>query len=489
MPETPQPVPVVIPAEAYSDQIPFKSRLIRWAIVLLAALAVLLVPVPTGITKQSWHLLAIFVATIVGSIVRPVPGGAMVLLGVAALALTGTMPVEGALRGYGDPIVWLVLAAFFMSRGMIKTGLGRRIAFLFIRAIGRHSLGLGYALVSTDMLLAMVIPSNGARAGGIIFPVAKSLAEAYDSRPGETAGRLGAFLMTLIYQCDVIICAMFLTGQASNVLIAKFAQQVTGIQLTYAGWALAAVVPGLVSLVVVPLVLYRIFPPEIKHTPAAAEFAADELKQLGRMKSGEKLMLLVFAMVASLWMTSALHGINYAAVALLGICVLLLFGVLNWHDVISERGAWDVFIWYGGLVRMAEALGETGITKRFAETAASFTVGWRWWAALAVLLLVYFYAHYGFASITAHATAMYTPFLVVILAAGAPPYLAVLSLAYFSNLDASLTHFGTTPAPIYFGAGYVKQRVWWKLGLITSFMTIAIWVILGFTWWKVLKLW
>jgi DASS family divalent anion:Na+ symporter len=489
LPETPQPVPVVIPAEAYSDQIPFKSRLIRWAIVLLAGLAVLLVPVPTGITNQSWHLLAIFVATIVGSIVRPVPGGAMVLLGVAALALTGTMPVEGALRGYGDPIVWLVLAAFFMSRGMIKTGLGRRIAFLFIRTIGRHSLGLGYALVSTDMLLAMVIPSNGARAGGIIFPVAKSLAEAYDSRPGETAGRLGAFLMTLIYQCDVIICAMFLTGQASNVLIAKFAQQVTGIQLTYAGWALAAVVPGLVSLLVVPLVLYRIFPPEIKHTPAAAEFAADELKQLGRMKSGEKLMLLVFAMVASLWMTSALHGINYAAVALLGICVLLLFGVLNWHDVISERGAWDVFIWYGGLVRMAEALGETGITKRFAETAASFTVGWRWWAALAVLLLVYFYAHYGFASITAHATAMYTPFLVVILAAGAPRYLAVLSLAYFSNLDASLTHFGTTPAPIYFGAGYVKQRIWWKLGLITSFMTIGIWVILGFTWWKVLKLW
>jgi divalent anion:Na+ symporter, DASS family len=479
----------VIPPEVNSDQIPFKSRLIRWGIVLLAGLCVLLIPVPDGITKQSWHLLAIFIATIVGSIVRPVPGGAMVLLGVAALALTGTLPVESALKGYGDPIVWLVLAAFFMSRGMIKTGLGRRIAFLFIRAIGRHSLGLGYALVSTDMLLAMVIPSNGARAGGIIFPVAKSLAEAYDSRPGETAGRLGAFLMTLIYQCDVIVCAMFLTGQASNVLIAKFAQQVTGINLTYAGWALAAVIPGLISLVVVPFVLYRIFPPEIKHTPAAAEFAANELKQLGGMKSGEKLMLLVFALVASLWMTSALHGINYAAVALLGICVLLVFGVLNWQDVISERGAWDVFIWYGGLVRMAEALGETGITKRFAETAAGFTTGWKWWAALAVLLLVYFYAHYGFASITAHATAMYTPFLVVILAAGAPPYLAVLSLAYFSNLDASLTHYGTTPAPIYFGAGYVKQRTWWKLGLITSFMTIAIWVIFGFTWWKILKLW
>jgi len=457
--------------------------------VLVVWAAIWFIPPPSGITPKSWHLLAIFVATITGSIVRPVPGGAMVLLGIAALALTGTLPTEEALAGYGDPIVWLVLAAFFMSRGMIKTGLGRRIALTFIRAIGRHSLGLGYALVSTDMLLAMFIPSNGARAGGIIFPVAKSLAEAYDSRPGETANRLGAFLMTLIYQCDVIVCAMFLTGQASNVLIAKFAQQVTGIELTYARWALAGAVPGLISLAVVPLVLYRVFPPEIRHTPAAAQFAADELKRMGPTKSGEKLMLIVFALVASLWMTTALHGINYAAVALLGICVLLLSGVLNWQDVISERGAWDVFIWYGGLIRMAEALGETGITKRFAEAAASFTVGWKWWLALGLLLLIYFYAHYGFASITAHATAMYVPFLVVILAAGAPPYLAVLSLAYFSNLDASLTHFGTTPAPIYFGAGYVKQRTWWTLGLLVSLITIPIWVIFGFTWWKLLKLW
>jgi DASS family divalent anion:Na+ symporter len=138
---------------------------------------------------------------------------------------------------------------------------------------------------------------------------------------------------------------------------------------------------------------------------------------------------------------------------------------------------------------MAEALGETGITKRFAESAANFTTGWKWGAALAVLLLIYFYAHYGFASITAHATAMYTPFLLVILAAGAPPYLALLSLAYFSNLSASLTHYGTTPAPIYFGAGYVKQRTWWKLGFIASMLTIPIWVVLGFTWWKILKLW
>ncbi|HEX8706633.1 MAG TPA: DASS family sodium-coupled anion symporter [Pyrinomonadaceae bacterium] len=475
-----------------------RSKLFKWAIVAAVASTVALIPVPDGITPQSWRLLAIFLATITGSILRPVPGGAMVLIGVSALALTGAMPVERALAGYADPIVWLVLAAFFISRGMIKTGLGRRIALLFIRTIGHHSLGLGYALVSTDMLLASVVPSNGARSGGIIFPIAKSLAEAYDSEPGPTTRRLGAFLMVLLYQCDVIICAMFLTGQASNILIARFANQLTGINLGYSRWLLGAIVPGLISLAIVPLLFYRLFPPEIKRTPAAAEFAADELRRMGPMSWRERLMLAVFGLTALLWMTGdklqwltggRLPSLHYAVVALMGICVLLLSGVLEWEDVLAERGAWDVFIWYGGLVRMAEALGETGITKRFAEASASFTVGWTWWAALGALLLIYFYAHYGFASITAHATAMYPPFLVVILAAGAPPALAILSLAYFSNLNASLTHYGTTPAPIWFGAGYVKQRTWWWLGLVVSVPNILIWTGVGFLWWKILGWW
>jgi len=487
--DEPSPPAAEISEPKRTDKAELRSQLIRWLIVFAIAGGILLAPVPAGITVQSWRLLAVFAATIAGSIVRPVPGPAMVLIGVSALAIFQILPIEQALGGYADPIVWMVLAAFFISRGMMKTGLGRRIAFIFIKAIGRHSLGLTYALASTDALLATVIPSTGARSGGIVFPIAKSLAEAYESHPGVTARRLGAFLMTSVYQCDVIVCAMFLTGQASNPLIAKLARDLTGIEITYARWIIASIIPALASLILVPLVIYKIYPPEIKHTPAASEFASKELRSMGRMKWPEWVMLFVFGLVALLWMTSRFHSIHYAAVALLGICVLLLAGVLNWDDLVDERGAWGVFIWYGGLIKMAEALSQTGITKRFADSAASFTVGWKWWIALAVLLLLYFYAHYGFASITAHATAMYTPFLVVILAAGTPPYLAALSLAYFSNLGASLTHYGTTPAPIYFGADYLKQRTWWWVGLITSFVTIIVWTLLGFTWWKVLRLW
>ena len=465
------------------------APLLKWGAVLVVLVGILLAPHPANITEPSWQLFAIFAATIVGLIVRPIASGAVVLLGVVAVALTGILPPAEALRGYADPIVWLVLCAFFMSRAVLKTGLGRRIAYIFIRALGKRSIGLAYALVSTDTLLASIIPSNAARAGGVVFPVARSLAEAYDSTPGPTARRLGAYLMVAVYQCDVIACSMWITGQASNVLIARFAQETSGIEITYLKWILGAVVPGVVALLIVPWLLFRLFPPEIKHTPHATELARAELAKMGPMSRHESLTLVVFLLVALMWATTAWHGINSALVALVGFSALLLLQVLDWDDVLSERNAWDVYIWYGGLVRMAEALSETGVTKAFAEATAGFTAGWAWPAALAALLLVYFYAHYGFASITAHATAMFVPFLVVIMGAGAPPHLAVLLLAYFSNLCAALTHYGTTPAPIYFGARYTTQRAWWKLGFVVSLVTMAIYSTLGVAWWKLLGWW
>jgi divalent anion:Na+ symporter, DASS family len=501
--------PEATPATAPPPRAELRSLLFKWTITILAGVIIYLLPTPTGITDQSWRLLAIFLATIVGSIVRPVPGGAMVLIGIAVVALTRSMPLSDAvtstvtdpktletlrlkatLAGYADPVVWLVLAAFFIARGMIKTGLGRRIALLFIRAFGHRSLGLGFSLVGTDFLLATVIPSNGARCGGITFPITKSLAEEYDSRPGPTANRLGAFLMTFVYQCEVIICATFLTGQAGNLIIQRLARQQTGFDLNYTQWMLGGIVPGVISIIVTGTLLYHLNKPEVTRTPGAADFARRELTKMGRTSGAEKLMLGVFALVGLLWgTTNRLHTIDYAVVALVGICVLLISGVLDWADLVSERDAWDVFIWYGGMVRLAEALGETGITKRFAEVASGFTAGWRWWAALAVLALLYFYAHYAFASISAHALAMYLPFLIVVIAAGAPSILAVALLAYFSNLSAGLTHYGTTPGPIYFGAGYVTQQRWWKLGLLASVPNILIWTVVGLVWWKFLGWW
>jgi DASS family divalent anion:Na+ symporter len=463
---------------------------VKWLAVVGCGALIAAIPPPETVTRQSWTLLAIFIATIVGSIVQPLRGSAMVLIGVIATVVFGALKPTEALAGYSEPVVWLVLAAFFLSCGMIKTGLGRRIALVFVRLMGRRTIGLGYALIATDFVLASMIPSNGARSGGVILPIAQSVAGEYKSHPDDgTAGRLGTYLMNLLYQCDVIICAIFITGQAANFIIANTVFEKTGIRLTYLGWLTAAIVPGLISLAVVPLVIYRFFPPEIKETPEAPEFAAAELKKIGPMSSREKIMLLVLIGVVALWITKDLHSIDAGIVALSGICVLLAARVLDWGDLMGERNAWSVFIWYGGLVNMAAALGNTKITTIFADKMAALTGGMSWGWALAFLLLIYFYTHYFFASITAHVLAMLIPFLAATIAVGAPVGLAVLTLAYFSNLNASLTHYGTTPAPVYFGTGYVKQGNWWTIGFIVSIINIAIWSTVGVGWWKLLGWW
>lgn len=467
-----------------------QKKWVKWLIVLAVGVGIAVIPPPEGVPREAWTLLAIFIATIVGSIVQPLTGAAMVLLGVVAVALFRAVTIEKALSGYADKFVWLVLAAFFISRAMIKTGLGQRIALLFVRTMGRKTLGLGYALVFTDFILASFIPSTGARSGGIILPIARSVTETYDSRPEDgTEGRLGTFLMSMLYQCEVILCATFLTGQASNVIIAGFAAQHAGVDLNYSIWFLSALVPALVSLIVIPQMIYRLYPPEIKETPDAVRFAHEELKKLGPFDRYEKILLVVFLVVVVLWITAKLHGIDSTVIALVGISSLLVTGVLSWRDLIDETHAWEVFIWYGGLVMMATALGETAIPKLFAASVAQITDGWSWPLALAILALVFFYAHYAFASITAHVTAMFIPFLAVTVAVGAPAGLTVLLLTYFANLSAGLTHYGTTPAPIYFGLGYVTQKRWWTIGLIASLLNILIWSTIGLAWWKILGWW
>ena len=464
---------------------------IRWLVTIGIGLLIAALPHPEGISRAGWLLFAIFIATIVGSIVQPLTGSAMVLLGVVATVFFGALKPTDALKGYAEPVVWLVLAAFFLSVGMIKTGLGRRIALLFVRAIGRKTIGLGYALVGTDFLLASMIPSNAARNGGVILPIAQGVCETYDSRPDDgTAGRLGTYLMNLLYQCDVIICATFITGQASNLIIADLIAKNTELTISFPGWFSAAIVPSLVSLVVVPFTIFRLATPEVKETPAATEFAQVELDKLGPMSGKEKLMLVVLIAVVFFWTSKDyLHTVDTAFVALAGIAFLLLFRVVEWTDLMGEKNAWSVFIWYGGLVNMATELSKTGLTTIFAESMGAFTGGMGWLAALTILALVYFYTHYFFASITGHVLAMFVPFLAVTITAGTPAGLAVLVLAYFSNLNAGLTHYGTTPAPIYFGTGFVSQKQWWKIGFIAAAINIVIWSTVGPVWWKLLGWW
>lgn len=458
------------------------------ALVLLYIVLAHLIPAPATITPQGWRQTAIFITVIAGMVTEPLPASALVLMGLTGMAANG-IPMREVLGGFAQPSVWLVIIAMLIAKVMLDCGLARRIALLFVRAVGRTSLGVAYALQMTDVTLASGVPSITARSAGMVLPIARSIAELFDSRPGPTANRLGAFLIAAMYQGSAVACAMFLTGQASNLLGADLALKLTNVEVTWASWFVAAIVPGLLSCAVVPWIAYRILKPEVTSTPEAPLFASGELKKMGPLSRDEWVTLLVFGGVGLMWITSAWHRLDVTFVAMVGIGVLLASGTLTWHAAAGERSAWDVFVWYGGMLQMGDLLNRTGSTRVLAENVAGLFVGIPWVVVLVAILIIYFYAHYFFASITAHMLAMFPPFVAVLIGIGVPPQLAVYSLLCTANLTAGLTHYGTTTGPILFGVGYVSRGDWWKVGFFTSVANIVIWLTAGAAWWKWLGFW
>lgn len=457
-----------------------------FALTVLIGIVIWFSPAPVGVQKDAWHLFAIFVATVVGVILKPIPMGSIAIVVLTLSIITNTLTMSEAFSGFSNEIVWLVVFAFFISRGFISTGLGSRVAYKIMSLFGKNSLGLGYGLVLTDLILAPTIPSVTARVGGVVYPILKSVADIFTGK--STDPKMGAFLTQATFQGSMITSAMFLTSMAGNPLVAELARN-HGIEITWASWAIAAVVPGLLSLIAVPYVLFCLAPPTIRQTPHAKQMAEERLKNLGPMKEKEWIMLGAFILLIILWVIGPSIGIKATVTAMVGLAVLLLTGIIRWREVLEEQGAWDTFIWFATLITLASYLNKFGFTEWFSQYVVYHVGGLEWVYGFIIISLIYFYSHYFFASCVAHIGAMYAPLLIVAIALGTPPELAALTLGFFSSLMGALTNYGSGQAPILFGAGYMTTGQWWKMCFISSLVNIGIWMILGGLWWKILGLW
>ncbi|WP_303104371.1 anion permease [uncultured Mitsuokella sp.] len=458
--------------------------------VILLGAVIWFLPHPDAITPIAWHLFAVFAATIAGFILQPLPIGAVAFIGVSVAALLGVVSVKVAISGYGNSTIWLIVCAFLLARAFIKSGLGSRIAYLIIKAIGKSSLTLGYAITLSDFVISPATPSSTARAGGIIYPIIRSLSTALHSEPDDgTARKFGAYIMQIEYQANAITCAMFMTAMAGNPMAVELAAKTIGVEITWSAWAMAAIVPGLISLLLMPYLLYKLYPPEIHEMPHAKQMAVEALEKMGPMSWMEKIVLAVFVGSLALWATSSLTHMNATGVGMLAVTVLLLTNVLTWQDVLQEKGAWNTMFWMGSLIALAGALSSSGFIKVVADMAGAAiqSAGMSWLMAFIILVLIYVYSHYAFASVSAHIGAMYAAFLAV--AVGTPPLLAAISFAALSNIMIPLTHYGGGAAPILYGAGYVPQGTWWKLGFIIVTVNLVIWLGIGSLWWHVIGLW
>lgn len=469
----------------HEPSVHFKPLLICLAVGALLWIA----PHPDGMSSQGWHALILFMTTIVALITKPLPMGAVAILALVIGILTNVFTTRQAFNGFSSEVVWLVVFALFIAKGFNVTGLGKRIAYFFTALLGKRTLGLSYGLMATDLILAPAIPSVTGRSAGIVYPILQGIANSYKSYPHtDSARKVGAFLIVTAFQVTVITSTMFMTAMAANPILASLSGQ-ADIDISWGMWAIGAIVPGIVSLITIPLFIYWIYPPEIKETPHAREEALNQLKLMGGIKRREWIMAFTVVVLLVLWIFGKQLGIAAVVAAMVGLSILLVTNVLEWKSLVKIDTAWETFVWFCVLIMMAGTLKEYGVLSWFTQNVQTHFVGLHWTVAFPILALIYFYTHYFFASSTAHVSAMYPAFLGLALIIGTPPMLAALILIYFSNLFGGLTHYSLAPAPLLYGVGYVSIKDWWKIGFLTSVINIAIWSTVGLAWWKFLGYW
>ncbi|KAL5149634.1 Dicarboxylate transporter 2.1, chloroplastic [Glycine soja] len=199
----------------------------------------------------------------------------------------------------------------------------------------------------------------------------------------------------------------------------------------------AASLPAIVCLLLMPLILYKLYPPEIKDTPEAPALAAKKLESMGLVIKNEWIMVGTMLLAVSLW----IFGIASAVAAMIGLSILLLLGVLDWNNCWNEKSAWDTLAWFAILVGMASQLTNLGYVSWMSDCVAnnlrSFSLSWP--ASVAVLQAAYFFIHYLFASQTGHVGALYSAVLAMHKAGGVPGILAALALGYNTNLFGAIT--------------------------------------------------
>ncbi|WP_334321158.1 DASS family sodium-coupled anion symporter [Gilliamella apicola] len=481
-----------------------KKPPVKWLpFIIIAAISAILwlfVLPPDGISIEGWRTSIIFVATIACIVAEIMPIGAIGLLAITIFAVlrpsgatSATESIKIALSELNSTLIWLIVIAFMIARGFIKTGLSKRIAYYLVKILGRNTLGLAYGLSVTDIALAPAIPSTTARAGGVIYPIAEALAINFNSNPkDDSRNRIGTFLMLTISHINDITSAMFLTAFTGNLLAAKLVTSSLGITLGWGQWFIAAIAPCLASFIIIPVVIYFLTNPELKKTPEAPKLATEELKKMGPVTGKEIIMGSTVILLLVFWIFGNKLDIDSTTTAFIGLTLLILTGVLSWDDIKGEKAAWDTLIWFAALLMMAGQVNKLGVTKWLGNTIGNAIEGHlgesSWVLVIIILCTVYVYLHYFFASGNAHIAALFPVFLSVAIALGVPQMIAIFALVICTNYFGSITQFANARNPLLFAEGFVPVKTWWKVGFVCSVVNLIIVFTIGLLWWKMIGL-
>ena len=313
-----------------------------------------LVPVPAGLNANQWHYFAIFAAVIAGLILESMPVGAVGLIGLTVAGVSGYVEhdpnksLRWMLGGFSESTVWLIVGAFVFSIGYRKSGLGRRLALMLVRGLGRRTSGLGYAVALSDLVLAPATPSNTARCGGTIYPIVSNIPRIYGSEPGPDR-RQDRHLCDVDGVCDDGGDELAVPDRAGaeRARRSRIAKKIVNVEVGWSQWFIGFAPLGIPLLMLVPLLSYFVCRPEVKESPEIVEWSAGELAAMGPVSRNEWIMAVLVLLAMFFWICGSnptislpLLGSNFinpTMVVFVVISLMLLTGVIDFDDIVARK--------------------------------------------------------------------------------------------------------------------------------------------------------
>src|SRR3954468_16819132 len=471
------------PAVQVESPAPRLSRglLVKRALPFVLALGIAFSPVPAGLTAPAWHLFAVFVSAITAVLIGAFPLLTSTTIAVAAVVITGTISPAKAFAGFANTSVLLVVVAFLVAQAVVKSGLGQRISLFMVSLFGRSSLGLAYSIILTDAAIAPAFPSNTAR-GGVLYPIVLSVAQGSGSHPDDEKGRrLGGYLMFCAMASLAVSSALWMTATSANPIAIQVAQEY-GINVGFGKWLIASSVPALITILALPWLISRFFPPGVGATPEAPAAARKALKQLGGLSREEWITAIAFVLMVVGWICADKFKLNVTSIAFAGLGVLLMSGVLTASDIATQGDTLATFLWLAVLFALSGELNELGFMGYVGQHLASYMGGLSWPVTYVALILIYVAIHYMFVSQSSQVLALLGVFLDVGIRGGVPPTVMAFSLFFASSYFSVITPQGGSQNVIFVGSGYLTQRQHYRLGALTTLFFLVVFLTVGTGW-------
>lgn len=468
--------------------------------VVIIGLTMSFFPVPDGLTQDAWIFFSLFICVLIGLIIEPLPTAYIALLGVVIACIlkigppvntsgdvTSSEAIAWGLSGFSNTTVWLIVIAYNFALGYEKTGLGKRISLALVTKMGKSTLGLGYAIGLADLILAPFMPSNTARSGGTIFPIVKNIPILYGSSQEKDPRKIGAYISWVALASTCVTSSMFFTALAPNVLASSLVEDLDIIAPSWTEWFFYFLPVGIILFLLVPLITYYVYPPSIKISKNIPEWAGNELKEMRNISRSEIIIIILACLAILLWILGRYLDISATLAALIVLCLMVLFNTISWDDILTNKAGWNILLWFGALIPLAGGLNNVGFLDWFAIHITSQISSYPPSLILVLLLLVFYFSHYLFASLTAHVIALLTIFLVAgSKIEGVDFPLLTLLLLYSHGLMGILTPYATGPSPIWYGLGYIPSKTFWGLGAFFGIIFIGVLILVGIPW---IKLW